>query len=185
MQIYRGTVNVGQGLVRQEIKRGYNGNDQMTAAEVALLRALHGEDAVYGLELMGDAKIIHSRERRRLELRYGEKFVEQLWGASQMNTRLPEAVSLEPESARDVQDMPDDPANFGNLDIPPIEGEFGEGRGEKAFKPADAPPVEKKPIGLGARGRKKTPAADLDLEPIESADPPPPSKSIADAFADA
>lgn len=43
----------------------------VTAAEIAVLRSIHGDEAVFDIEPVGEVKVSHRDERTRLKLLYG------------------------------------------------------------------------------------------------------------------
>lgn len=68
MQTYSGTIRLSGSLYNEVSKSG------MTAAEVILLRKIHGADAVVDLEPTGEINRTDNTERRRLEDIYGMAF---------------------------------------------------------------------------------------------------------------
>jgi|AGTN01.2.fsa_nt_gi hypothetical protein len=65
MQLAKCTVKLGGDLKNTVIK--YN----VTPAEILLLKAIHGDDAVVGVEATGGDKREHAAERARLLANYG------------------------------------------------------------------------------------------------------------------
>lgn len=120
MKFYRGMVNVGKSPVVTQIQRGfkpmtYNKDKQpvqianakpvnpMSAAEVVVLRYLHGQDSVTELYEVGQKRqLSFAAERDRLETDYGDKVIAAVFGVRGVGTRLPrevENVEPEPEAA--------------------------------------------------------------------------------------
>jgi hypothetical protein len=78
----------------------------VTAAEIAVLRAIHGDDAVKDVEPIGDVKRSHREERGRLIETYG--------GAKIPDTKTPIVESLFPGVAARVFE------NLHELDLPDV-----------------------------------------------------------------
>ena len=139
MKFYRGLVNVGKEPVVTQIHRGfkpmtYNADrrpvqianaapvNPLSAAEVVLLRHIHGDDSVTELYEVGEKKqLSFAAERDRLEHEYGKKVVETVFGARGIRAALPrevENIGPEPEdapvelalTANPDEDALDDPA---------------------------------------------------------------------------
>lgn len=66
MDIFTGKLRLA-GSIQNEIPK-----TDMTAAEVVLLRAIHGHDSVVDLKRTGSHKMLHAEERERLITLYGE-----------------------------------------------------------------------------------------------------------------
>lgn len=120
MKFYRGLVDIGKAPVKNQIQRGfkpvtYNADkvmvqianakpiSPMSAAEVVILRHLHGEDSVTDLYEVGEKKqLSFAAARDHLEKVYGEKPVAAVFGPRGAGARLPrevEDVGPEPEPA--------------------------------------------------------------------------------------
>lgn len=119
MKFYRGLVNVGREPVVTQVQRGfkpmtYNADKQpvqianappfnpMSAAEVVILRHLHGADSVTELYEVGERKqLSFAAARDYLETNYGEKTVAAVFGPRGAGARLPrevEDIGPEPEA---------------------------------------------------------------------------------------
>lgn len=74
-------------------KDGKKLNDYATPAEIVILRALHGADAVPDnlIEQVGEDRRAHAAERDRLKMIYGDRVVDQVFPG--FNVKLP--VKLE------------------------------------------------------------------------------------------
>lgn len=112
MKFYRGVIDVGKAPVRHEVQRGFipmttrrDGTvvqvegaqpiDPMSAAEVTVLRALYGIDAVRELAEIGEKKNLpFSVERDRLETLYGDKAIEKIFGARGLRAALPREIEI-------------------------------------------------------------------------------------------
>ena len=116
MKFYRGLVNIGHAPVVTQIQRGFkpmafNADKRqvqianaapvnpMSAAEVVVLRSLHGEDSVTELYEVGEKKkMSFAAARDELEQTYGEKAVATIFGPRGAGNRLPRFVeNIEPE----------------------------------------------------------------------------------------
>lgn len=75
MKLYKAKVRCS-GEVKDEVRK-----KDMTAAEVRLLRAIHGDDAVLEVTETGTVERTESEERERLAKIYGEANVLRLFGA--------------------------------------------------------------------------------------------------------
>jgi hypothetical protein len=64
------------GDVRDEVRK-----DGLTAAEIKMLKKIHGKDAVLEVDETGVAQRDVQDERKRLEMLYGEKAVAAVFGA--------------------------------------------------------------------------------------------------------
>jgi len=84
MKIYAGTVRL-DGSVLNEVQMS-----GITAPEVLVLRAVHGDDALSGLREIKSDKREHGGERERLALKYGYKVVQGLFGPAHAD--LPTSV---------------------------------------------------------------------------------------------
>ena len=80
--------DIGNSVTKQEV----------TAAEIAVLRAIHGNDAVRSIVIKDQIKVDHDNERERLMLIYKEEIVMSLFGKF---GDLPETL----EAARVESDM--------------------------------------------------------------------------------
>lgn len=80
--------DIGNSVTKQEV----------TAAEVAILRAIHGNDAVRSIVIKDQIKVDHDKERERLMLVYKNEVVIGLFGKF---GDLPETL----EAARVESDM--------------------------------------------------------------------------------
>lgn len=84
MQKYNSTLRLGGALTNTVSKNG------VTAAEILVLRGLHGEEAVVDISETEMDKRDHAQERGRLVALYGHKVVTALFGAPYANnSRLP------------------------------------------------------------------------------------------------
>lgn len=110
MKFYRGYVNIGKEPVISQIPRGlkpmtYNDDkklvyiansqpiDPMSAAEVVVLRHMHGSDSISELYEVGAKKqLSFAAERDRLEQVYGEKIIAKVYGPRGAGGRLPREV---------------------------------------------------------------------------------------------
>ena len=110
MKFYRGLVDIGKAPVKNQIQRGfkpvtYNADkdmvqianakplNPMSAAEVVILRHLHGEDSVTELYEVGEKKqLSFAAARDELERVYGEKPVVAVFGPRGAGARLPREV---------------------------------------------------------------------------------------------
>ena len=110
MNFYRGLVDIGKAPVKNQIQRGfkpvtYNADkvmvqianakplNPMSAAEVVILRHLHGEDSVTELYEVGEKKqLSFAAARDELERVYGEKPVVAVFGPRGAGARLPREV---------------------------------------------------------------------------------------------
>lgn len=116
MKFYRGLVDIGHAPVKTQIQRGFRPMtfnkdkrqvqianaapvDPMSAAEVVILRSLHGEDSVTELYEVGEKKqMSFAAARDHLEQTYGEKAVAAVFGPRGAGNRLPREVeNVEPE----------------------------------------------------------------------------------------
>lgn len=118
MKFYRGLINVGKAPVVTEVQRGFkpmgpNKDKQlvqianakplnpMSAAEVVVLRHLHGEGSVKELYEVGEKKqLSFAAERDRLEQIYGEPCIAKVFGVRGSGAKLPrevENIEFEPE----------------------------------------------------------------------------------------
>lgn len=103
MQTYNCLVNVG-GSIRTEVPK-----TNVTAAEIAVIRSLHGDDAVTAIvEVGANDKRSHVGERERLIHAYGFKPVEKLFG-TQINVKLPVTVKDLPGQIEPFHAEDDDP----------------------------------------------------------------------------
>ncbi len=84
MKLYSAKVRL-YGEVKDEVQMA-----DITAAEVRVLRSIHGDDAVVDVQEAGNADRNEAQERHRLEGIYGEKTVASLFGApiAQIGTEL-------------------------------------------------------------------------------------------------
>lgn len=62
--------DIGNSVTKQEV----------TAAEIAVLRAIHGNDAVRSIVIKDQIKVDHDKERERLALIYKDEIVIGLFG---------------------------------------------------------------------------------------------------------
>ena len=110
MKFYRGLVDIGKAPVKNQIQRGFkpvtdNADkvmvqianakplNPMSAAEVVILRHLHGEDSVTELYEVGEKKqLSFAAARDELERVYGEKPVVAVFGPRGAGARLPREV---------------------------------------------------------------------------------------------
>lgn len=85
MELYDAKVRLN-GKIQNEVPK-----TSITAAELLVLRAIHGDDAVVDLKIAGDEPKSHDDERDRLGRLYGDKVVRELFGAShqELPRRLP------------------------------------------------------------------------------------------------
>lgn len=95
MKVYDCKVR-NKGDVRDEVVR-----KAITAAEIKVLRHIHGDDAVVGIKpLTAEAERTEEVERERLEMRYGAKAIAEVFGvkiakiAEEFPEELPEEVKL-------------------------------------------------------------------------------------------
>lgn len=104
----------------------------VTAAEVAVLRFLHGEDAVFDIEIVGEVTRTHRQEIGRLSRRYGRQEGER---------RLSPAVeALYPGVAARVFE------SFEELEIPDEFYKAIERKTAKSAPAAPKPPIEERTI---------------------------------------
>lgn len=136
MKFYKGLVNVGKSPVQNQIQRGFvpmtinkerkqvqvagaKPTNPMSAAEVVLLRHLHGEDSVTGLLEIGEKKqMSFAAERDRLEEQYGDGIVAKVFGPRGAGAKLPrevEDITVEPEGEPEVVGRPGD--HVGSHDV--------------------------------------------------------------------
>jgi hypothetical protein len=80
--------DIGNSVTKQDV----------TAAEIAVLRAIHGNDAVRSIVIKDQIKVDHDNERERLALIYKDEIVMNLFGKF---GDLPETL----EAARVESDM--------------------------------------------------------------------------------
>lgn len=66
MEVYSAQVRLG-GSVINEVPQ-----DELTAAAIVCLRAIHGNDAVVKIEHVGSVKRTNEEERERLDMKYGQ-----------------------------------------------------------------------------------------------------------------
>lgn len=98
MQIFNCQVWLnGNGIRTTQVPK--NG---ISAAEVIVLRKLHGLDSVVDIDLIGDEKRQLSAERAKLERTYGKKLIVQLFGDPMMDDdRFPVKLSnFKPKGAK-------------------------------------------------------------------------------------
>jgi len=74
MQICDCLVFIGGDIGNSVEKQG------VTAAEIAVLRAVHGNDSVREIKVQDNAKTNHEEERERLMLLYSSDFIASLFG---------------------------------------------------------------------------------------------------------
>lgn len=91
MQLVSATVRLG-GKVDQEVLKGHEpikGGmlDGISVAEVAVLRFIHGNDAVTQVQALRQDKRSHQFERKRLQTLYGDTVVDKLFPG--VTTKLP------------------------------------------------------------------------------------------------
>lgn len=110
MQMVSGTIRLA-GKVDHQVFRSEDA--PMSVAEVAVLRHLHGNDAVVEIRPVRNDKRSHQAERRRLEEFYGEAAVTTLFPG--LHTKLP--VSMKDIEIEEIEE----PAE--KLDHEKIEGE--------------------------------------------------------------
>ncbi len=112
MKFYRGVIDVGKAPVRHEVQRGFIPLTQerdgryiqvpgakpinpMSAAEVTVLRALYGEDAVRELLEIDEKKnLSFTAERDRLEMLYGDKIIARIFGPRGVRAALPREIEI-------------------------------------------------------------------------------------------
>ena len=87
MQTYQAEICIG-GLITNTVVR-----KDLTAAEIVILRDIHGSDAVRGIKLESDIKRAYQAEYDRLKARYGGKKLEK---------SFPGARPVLPEKLADV-----------------------------------------------------------------------------------
>lgn len=103
MQTYDCVVNVG-GSIRTEVHK-----HNVTAAEIAVLRSLHGDDAVTQIAEKGaNDKRSHAGEIGRLQELYGPRVVGHLFGTA-INTRLPVTIKQLPGAVEPYYKEDDEP----------------------------------------------------------------------------
>lgn len=90
MKLYSAKVRL-YGEVKDEVQRV-----NVTAAEVRVLRSIHGEDAVVSVEPTGNVDRSDSQERDRLSRVYGEKVIAKMFGVpvAEISTELPTDLEL-------------------------------------------------------------------------------------------
>lgn len=124
MQLYNAKVRLS-GNVLNEVER-----NAITAAEVIVLQAVHGADAVVNVKPVKMDKRNHRDERDRLEYRYGKPRIEQLFGPAHSGSKLPVKLdgmkarkADEPASSKPADDVPaddvpadDEPVQFVQAD---------------------------------------------------------------------
>lgn len=104
MRVYNCLVNVGADAVLSTIPRF-----GLTAPEIMVLQALHGEDRVLNIKRGEMDKRSHSDERARLYRLYGEKVVNDLFGKM---GKLPIELDGEYELVGEKEPK-SEPADFG------------------------------------------------------------------------
>lgn len=129
MKLYRGVINIGRSPVRQEVLRGFvpmefnkkghqvqvkgaKPRDPLTAPEVLVLRKMFGHDAVRDLAEIGEDKVLATQVRNQLEMKYGPKAVEKVFGIRGAMA-LPKALDLEAEVDNEPADDPGDAEDEG------------------------------------------------------------------------
>lgn len=117
----------------------------VTVAEIALLRAIHGPDSVEGIKptYMGKEKPAH--ELARLRLQYTNSNVTKE-GASLVDAVYPGRNPSVPTKLADIADSAFDEGDDEDDDLPPVPEE------PEPQEPADAPQAR----NLGGRPRKET-----------------------------
>lgn len=137
----------------------------VTAAEVAVLRVIHGDDAVSEIEIIGEAEDdgkprTHRAERARLSERYGRQN-EGRWASPAVDALFPGAAARVFET-------------FDELDLP--EELFKAERPTRATRASRKAeePVAEKPAEKPAKGKKgaKAKAAEPAPEPEAPVDEP-------------
>ena len=154
MKFYKGLVDVGKSPVQNQIQRGFvpmtiNSNrkqvqvagarptNPMSAAEVVLLRNIHGIESVTGLEEIGEKKQMSFADaRNRLEETYGEAMVEKVFGVA--GSALPREVhEIAPEPEGEAEQSTVHRAYTGSQDVDfdvPPEAEPGASRATLTLK---------------------------------------------------
>jgi hypothetical protein len=147
MKFYRGLVDVGKAPVRHQIKRGFRPmtmtKDQryvevrdakpanpMSAAEVVVLRHLHGPQCITELKEIGSKpNLAFSVERDRLEMLYGDKKIEEIFGVRGIGTKLPREIEIEDAymAIEDRVQRAEEPAAEDDDEMVPAADADGEG----------------------------------------------------------
>jgi hypothetical protein len=96
-------------LYNCKIRLHANANDEVrkrnvTAAEIRLLRKMHGEDAVIEIQVNGEADRTDAQERNRLSMTYGEKAVIALFGLPVV--KIEEEVIADPLEELEAKPLP-------------------------------------------------------------------------------
>lgn len=102
MQFYSAKIRLG-GSLQNEVRR-----ESLTAAEIGVLRAIHGDDAVLEIEAVsGSSDLNDAGERARLTAVYGEKVVKETLGTSvhQLPKELPDVAK--PRKSRETRALKD------------------------------------------------------------------------------
>jgi hypothetical protein len=129
MKLYSCKVRL-HGDVRDEVRK-----DNVTQAEITVLRRIHGEDAVLEIRTAGATDRNEAAERDRLNAAYGEGTVNKIFGMPVV--RITDEVSIS-EEVEDVEELATKP-----VELPVVKK--GRGRPPKFPLPeptADAAPAE-------------------------------------------
>ena len=121
MRLYSCKVRLGGSLYNEVLK------SEVTAAEIHILRALHGNDAVIDVKEIGKNKISQPEERDRLTLEYGAGLAaarqlrelpdQAVIGVFGLGSRLPDDIPGAPKAGPkatpvaqpEIEDGPTDP----------------------------------------------------------------------------
>lgn len=94
MQVFSCLVWLTTGSKGDGIRTTQVPKNMISAAEVIILRKLHGLDQVVDLTLIGDEKRSLRKERADLERIYGKKLVTSMWGDPELEEdRFPVKLS--------------------------------------------------------------------------------------------
>lgn len=112
MKFYRGLVDVGKEPIRHQVKRGFRPmtlkenrlvevkdakpEKPLSAAEIVVLRHLHGADCVTEMKVIGEKpNLSFAVERDRLETLYGDKKIEKVFGVRGVGAKLPREIEID------------------------------------------------------------------------------------------
>lgn len=102
MQNYTATVRL-RGSAMNEVQK-----EDVTAAEVIMLKRIHGEDALVNIRPTRMDKRNHKEERARLSEVYGARKVEELFGNEIIGAKLPVKLDGIADIPSDTDDDLDD-----------------------------------------------------------------------------
>jgi hypothetical protein len=130
----------------------------VTAAEIAVLQAIHGDDAVFDIEPVGSVKRVNREERERLRVIYGN--AKNREGQAIIDVLYPGAAARVFESLNELQISPDQFKVSARVALEDEEVEDEE---------ADAKPAKKSAKGKGKAKAKVDDEGD-DLPELSSDD---------------